>query len=62
MNLGKESGDMRTALGWMNVEWYTFYCVCEKSYFDHPQFILVLLQVFFHLFFKKKKILFNTTL
>ena len=31
VNLGKESEDMRKALGWMNVEWYTFF-VCEVSF------------------------------
>jgi len=30
VKLGKECEDMRTALGWMNVDWYTF-CVLGKS-------------------------------
>jgi len=39
VKLGKDSEEMSTALGWMNVEWYTF-CVRGKSYLRFTQLYL----------------------
>jgi len=55
VKLGKESEDLRKALGWMNVDWYTF-CVRGKSYLRvthfSPLFCPLFLQIFLQFIFK----------